>query len=166
LTPAKDRSSPLGPAKRVGQSAVDSGWRFFTGQQPAIAKLCEAVGFRYKFDRETGQYAHAAGVYVLSRDGTISRFLSGVSFSPRDLRLALVEASDGKVGTATDLVLLMCYMYDPATGKYGLTIITAIRAAGIATVGVLAVAIVAMVRRERHQRPIDEHPTRPQMNVY
>ena len=138
-------------AERVGQAAVERGWQFLTGDQAAIATLCDAAGFRYKFDEQTGQYAHAAGVYVLTRDGTISRFLSGVDFSPRDLRLAIVEASDGKVGTTTDQVLLMCYMYDPTTGRYGMTIITLVRACGIMTVGLLAAAIVTMIRRERRQ---------------
>jgi len=141
-------------AERIGQAAVDAGWQFLTGDEATIATLCDAAGFRYKFDEQTGQYAHATGVYVLTSDGTISRFLSGVDFSPRDLRLAIVEASNGKVGTTTDQVLLMCYMYDPATGRYGMTIITLVRAAGVATVGLLAAAIVIMVHRERRRATI------------
>jgi len=138
--------------ERCGREAVAAGWRFLTGDEAAIAKLCKAVGFRYKFDEATGQYAHASGVYILTSDGTISRYLSGVEYGPRDLRLAVVEASEGKVGTTTDQVLLLCYMYDPITGKYGLAIITAVRTAGVLTVSAMAVAIGVMLRRER-QRP-------------
>ncbi len=137
--------------ERAGREAVDQGWQFLTGDQATIDKLCEAVGFRYMYDEKTGQFAHASGVYVLSPDGTMSRYLSGVQFSPRDLRLALVEASAGKVGSAADQVMLMCYMYDPITGKYGLAIMSTLRAAGLATVGALAVGIFVMLRRERRR---------------
>jgi protein SCO1/2 len=135
--------------ERYGREAVEQGWRFLTGDEAAIAALCESVGFRYKYDEELGQFAHASGIFVLTPDGTLSRFLSGVEFSPRDLRLALVDASAGNIGTATDQVLLMCYMYDPITGKYGLAIITLIRIAGIVTVIVMAAGICMMLRRER-----------------
>ena len=135
--------------ERCGAEAVERGWRFLTGSEPEIAAVTEGVGFRYMFDEKTGQYAHAAGVFVLTPDGVVSRYLSGIDYSPRDLRLAVVEASGGKVGTATDQVLLLCYMYNPTTGKYGLAIMTALRVAGVATVGGLAAAIVVMVRRER-----------------
>jgi protein SCO1/2 len=136
--------------ERFGRGAVEAGWTFLTGDASAIDTLCDAVGFRYKYDERSGQFAHASGVFVLTRDGILSRFLSGVNFSPRDLRLALVDASSGNIGTAVDQVLLMCYMYDPITGKYGLAIITLIRIAGVATVIAMAVAIIIMLRRERN----------------
>jgi protein SCO1/2 len=138
--------------ERFGRDAVERGWHFLTGDAESIDRLCDAVGFRYRYDAKTKQFAHASGAFVLTADGTLSRFLSGIEYSPRDLRLALVEASAGRVGTVTDQVLLMCYMYDPATGKYGLAIMTALRTAGIATVGALGIAIVAMLRRERKQK--------------
>jgi protein SCO1/2 len=137
---------------RYGREPVERGWTFLTGDAASIAQVCESVGFRYVWDKATGQYAHAAGVFILAPDGTISRFLSGVEFSPRDLRLAIVEASAGRVGTTADQVLLMCYMYDPTTGKYGFAVMTAIRAAGVATVGVLAASILVMLRHERRQK--------------
>jgi protein SCO1/2 len=139
--------------ERYGEDAVKKGWHFLTGDETAIARLCESVGFRYAYDEASRQYAHAAGIFVLTAGGTLSRYLSGVEFPPRDLRLALVEASAGKVGTVTDQVLLMCYMYDPSTGKYGFAIMTTIRAAGIATVGGLAIGIITMLRRERQRAP-------------
>jgi protein SCO1/2 len=137
--------------ERCGAEAVDRGWRFLTGNQPEISAVTEAVGFRYVFDEKTKQFAHAAGVFVLTPEGTISRYLSGIDYSPRDLRLAIVEASGGKVGTAGDQVLLLCYMYDPAAGKYGLAIMTVLRAAGVLTVAGMATAIVIMLRRERRK---------------
>jgi protein SCO1/2 len=137
--------------EKCGQSAIENGWRFLTGDSAAIEKLCQAVGFRYTFDEATGQFAHASGAFVLTADGTLSRYLSGVEFAPRDLRLALVEASAGNVGTAADQVLLMCYMYDPSAGKYGVAIMTAVRLAGIATVGSMGLAIFTMLRRERRR---------------
>ncbi len=141
---------------RYGEEPVEEGWRFLTGDETAIRQLCESVGFRYTYDEASQQYAHAAGAFVLTPGGKLSRYLSGVEFSPRDLRLAIVEASAGKVGTVGDQVLLMCYMYDPSTGKYGFAIMTSIRAAGIVTVGGLAIAIVTMLRRERMRNSADE----------
>jgi protein SCO1/2 len=136
---------------RIGREPVESGWQFLTGTESAIAKLCDSVGFKYAWDDKTSQYAHASGVFALTPDGKLSRFLSGVEFSPRDLRLSLVEASENKIGTAADQVLLMCYMYDPTTGKYGFAVISAIRALGVATVGVMAASIFVMLRRERQR---------------
>jgi protein SCO1/2 len=135
--------------ERCGRRAVESGWRFLTGDKGAIDQLCDTVGFRYVFDEKTGQFAHASGAFVFTADGKLSRYLSGVEFAPRDLRLAIVEASAGKVGTAGDQVLLMCYMYDPSAGKYGVAIMTIVRIAGIATVGGMGLAIFTMLRRER-----------------
>jgi protein SCO1/2 len=137
--------------ERCGAEAVERGWRFLTGDEPDIAAVTQAVGFRYVFDEQKKQFAHAAGIFVLTPEGVVSRYLSGIEYAPRDLRLALVEASGGKVGTATDQMLLLCYMYDPAAGKYGLAIMTAVRASGLATVGILASAIVLMLRRERRR---------------
>jgi protein SCO1 len=136
---------------RCGRDGVDRGWQFLTGDEKAIVAVTGAVGFHYTFDETTRQFAHPAGIFVLTPDGKVSRFLGGTDYSPRDLRMALVEASDGKIGTAIDHALLLCYMYDPTVGKYGLAIITVMRAAGLFTVGTLAIAIVAMIRRDRRR---------------
>src|SRR3954447_5532383 len=136
--------------ERCGQSAVDSGWHFLTGDEAAISTLCRSVGFRYAFDEKAGQYAHAAGVFVLTPDGKLSRFLSGTDYSPRALRLSLVEASSRKIATLSDQVMLLCYMYDPATGKYGFTIMSLMRLAGAATVATLVGGIFLMIRRDRN----------------
>ncbi len=141
---------------RCGADAVEKGWRFLTGDQPDIAAVTNAVGFRYVYDENTKQYAHASGIFVLAPDGTVSRYLGGINYSPRDLRFAIVEASNGKVGTVADQVLMLCYMYDPTVGKYGLAIMTVIRAAGVLTVVVLAASIVMMVRRERRRSVVPQ----------
>jgi len=141
--------------ERFDRAAVENGWTFLTGEQSAIKQLCDAVGFHYKFDELKGQFAHASGIFVITPSGTISRYLSGVEYSPRDLRLSLVEASQGKIGTPGDQVLLLCYMYDPTTGKYGLAIMTALRTAGALTVVGLVVAIGWMIRHEHHRAPAD-----------
>ncbi|MEZ6097774.1 MAG: SCO family protein [Pirellulaceae bacterium] len=135
--------------KRYGRLGAERGWRFLTGDEAQTRRLADAVGFRYRFDATTGQYAHAAGLVVLTPDGKVSRYLYGVEFPPRDLRLALVQASGGQVGTATDQVLLLCYHYDPTTGKYGLAIMNLLRLAGLATVLGMGTAIIVMIRRDR-----------------
>jgi protein SCO1 len=135
--------------ERFGRAGVEAGWNFLTGDGASISALAEAVGFRYTFDEKTGQFAHAAGIFVLTPEGKVLRFLSGADYSPRDLRLALVEASSNKIGSVADQALLLCYMYDPTSGKYGLAIMSLMRIAGLATVAFLAGGIVLMIRRER-----------------
>jgi protein SCO1/2 len=139
-------------AQRCGAEAVENGWHFLTGGSAAISALTEAVGFRYTFDEKTAQFAHSTGLFILAPDGTISRFLGGIDYSPRDLRLALVEASQGKVGTLTDHAMLLCYMYDPTVGKYGFAIVTVLRIAGLTTVGILTIGILLMIRHDRHKQ--------------
>jgi protein SCO1/2 len=138
-------------AARVGRPAVESGWHFLTGDAQAIETVTQAVGFHYAFDETTKQYAHASGVFVLTSNGAISRYLSGVEYSPRDLRFALIEASGGKIGNAIDQALMLCYMYDPVVGKYGLAIMTVMRTAGAITAATLATSIIVMLRRERRR---------------
>jgi protein SCO1/2 len=136
---------------RCGESAVAGGWQFLTGDEEAIRAVTDAVGFRFMFDETTKQYAHAAGIFVLTPDGTLSRYLGGIHYSPRDVRLALVEASDGTIGTAIDQAMLLCYMYDPTVGKYGLAIMSTVRICGVLTVVALVSAIYTMLRRERRR---------------
>ncbi len=135
--------------ERYDRDGAEAGWRFLTGDEAQVRRLADAVGFHYRYDPATGQYAHAAGVIVLSPDGKVSRYLYGIEYPPRDLRLALVEASAGRVGTATDRVLLLCYHYDPATGKYGLAVLRVLRWAGVATVIGFGAGIGLLLYRER-----------------
>ncbi len=126
-------------------------WHFLTGEEGAIQYLTKAVGFRYTYDATTQEYAHAAGLVVLTPQGRIYRYMYGIDFSPRDLQLSLVEASGNKVGSVIDQVLLFCYHYDPATGKYTLVILRSLRAAAVVTVGAIAALIVLLLRRERRR---------------
>ena len=140
--------------KRPGAAAA---WHFLTGAPASIERLTKAAGFRYVWDDQTKQFAHPTGVIVLTPDGRLARYLFGIEYGPRDLRLALVEASAGKVGTPVDALLLYCYHYDPMTGRYGLVIMRAMRIAGAATVLALASFIFIMLRRERAQHST-RHP--------
>jgi protein SCO1/2 len=134
-----------------GRESAAAGWQFLTGDQAAIDELCRAIGFRATYDERSQQFAHAAGLVVCTPDGRIARYLSGVEFAPRDLRLAVVEASRREIATWSDQVQLFCYMYDPTTGQYGLAILALVRAGGIATLATLLTGIVWMLRQERRR---------------
>jgi protein SCO1 len=148
-------SGALAKAKRdvyAGQygrpGAVDS-WHFLTGEQQSIDALTQAVGFHYAYDAASKQYAHAAAIMVLTPDGRISRYYYGVQYPARDVRLGLVEASQGKIGTLADHALLFCYEYDPTTGKYGLIVMNVIRGGGVLTLLALGIFMFVMFRRDR-----------------
>jgi len=134
--------------KRYGHRGDPSSWHFLTGSAPSINGLTQAVGFRYGYDAPTKQFAHASGIMLVTPQGKLSRYFYGIEFAPRDLRLGLVEASANKVGTLTDQVLLFCFHYDPAQGKYGLLIMNVIRICGIVFVLAVGTLIVLMVRRD------------------
>ncbi len=136
-------------ASRYGRPGAERGWHFLTGEEPAIRKLAEAVGFHYSFDPNTGEFAHATGIVLLTPRGKTSRYFYGIEFSPRDLRLGLVEAAEGKIGTPIDQLLLFCYHYDPVTGKYGPFVTNLVRLGGLITVIALGAFILWMIRRER-----------------
>jgi protein SCO1/2 len=148
-TPASATAKKAVYLERYKRAGAAEGWHFLTGDQPSIDRLTKAAGFRYAWDADTKQYAHPSGVIVVTPDGRLSRYLFGIEYGPRDLRLGIVEASEGKVGTPVDALLLYCYHYDPMTGRYGLVIMRAIRMAGAATVLALAAFIVVMVRKEK-----------------
>ena len=151
-TPASAAAKKANYLERYRRPGAAAGWHFLTGDQANIDRLTKAAGFRYAWDAETGQYAHPSGVIVLTPDGRLSKYLFGIEYGPRDLRLGIVEASAGKVGTPVDSLLLYCYHYDPMTGRYGFAIMRAIRMAGAATVLVIGAFIVVMVRRERQPK--------------
>jgi protein SCO1/2 len=135
--------------QRYDRPDAERGWHFLTGDQSAIDRLTKAAGFRYTWDDETQQFAHPAGIVVLTPDGRLARYLFGLEYGPRDLRLALVEASEGRIGTAVDAALLYCYHYDPMTGRYGLVVMRLLRLAGAVTVVGLGAFIFVMTRRDR-----------------
>ena len=139
-----------------GRLGAAAGWHFLTGDEASIQRLTQAVGFRYAYDAAKAQYAHAAGIMVLTPQGRISRYFYGVEFSPRDLRLALIEAAANTIGSPVDQLLLFCYHYDPATGRYTLVARRALQLAGLAMVLSLAGFMVVMFRRDHPHRSGDE----------
>ena len=134
--------------ERYGRQQSASGFHFLTGTQASIDRLTNAVGFRYAYDEKIGQYAHGAAIELLTPKGTIAKYYYGIEYSPRDLRLGVIEASDERIGTIIDDVLLFCYHYDPATGSYGATVLTIVRLAGIATVLAFAIFLTVSLRRD------------------
>ena len=136
---------------RYGRPGAEGGWHFLTGQQPAIAALTDAVGFRYAYDARQNQYAHAAGIMILTPEGRISRYFNNVAYLPRDLRLGLVEASNHKIGSPVDQVLLYCFHYDATKGKYTASVMNFVRVGGVLIVLALGAFGFAMWRRERRQ---------------
>lgn len=123
-------------------------WHFLTGEQSSSKSLAESVGFHFAFDPVTNQYAHGSAIILLTPDGRITRYFYGIEYPARDLRLGLVEASGGQIGSAVDQVMLYCYHYDPSKGKYGLVIMNVLRLAGLATVAILAGFMILMFRRD------------------
>jgi protein SCO1 len=146
---AAKKQEYLAHYERPGGAA---GWHFLTGEESSIRRLTAAVGFHYNYDPQSGQYAHTTGLVVLTPQGKIARYFYGVEFSPRDLRLSLVEASANKIGSPVDEILLFCFHYDPATGKYGLVIMRVIQFAGAMTVLALGSFIAMMMLREKEFR--------------
>jgi protein SCO1/2 len=116
--PELARRKKDGYVRSLNRPGAEEGWHFLTGDEANIKRVTEAVGFRYNYDAQTDQFAHASGIMVLTPDGHISHYFYGVEYAPRDVRLGLVEASAGRIGSPVDQILLYCYHYDPATGKY------------------------------------------------
>jgi protein SCO1/2 len=144
-------------AGMYGRPGAADGWHFLTGENSQIQALANAVGYHYAYDSQSKQFAHAAAVMVLTGDGKISRYFYGVSYPSRDLRFGLEQASDGKIGSPVDQVLLFCYHYDPHTGKYGLIISRVIQISGGITLLGLAAFIFFLSRGPRFPAPRGSH---------
>ncbi len=138
--------------ERYGRPETEAGWHFLTGEEEAIRALTASVGFRYAAVEEAREFAHAAGIIVATAEGRIARVLYGIDYPARDLELALVEASAGRIGTPLHRALLFCYRYDPATGRYSFAVMNAVRAGGAATLAGLLAFMAVHVRRERRSR--------------
>lgn len=132
--------------KRYGRPGAADGWHFLTGPQASIDALTKAAGFQYEYDPKSGQFAHATAIMVLTPDGKIAQYYYGVEFAPKDLRLGLIQASQGKIGNLVDEVLLYCYHYDPDRGKYGPIVSRVLKLAGGATILVLGAFLIVMFR--------------------
>jgi protein SCO1/2 len=140
--------------KKLGNPEAAKGWHFLTGEQPQIAELAKAVGFRYHYDAKLDQFAHAAGIMLITPTGKVAQYYYGVEYSAKDMRLGIVEASQNKIGSLADQVLLYCYHYDPRTGRYGATITNIVRLAGLTTVIVLGSVLVLLFRKEKQDQGI------------
>jgi protein SCO1/2 len=147
--------------ERYGRPQAAGGWHFLTGTQESITRLTDAVGFKYEYDPKIEQFAHGAAIELLTPKGTIAKYYYGIEFSPRDLRLGIIEASDEHIGTVIDDVLLFCYHYDPSSGKYGASVLGIVRAGGIATVLAFAIFLTVSLRRDHaHAAPVNPSPHR------
>jgi protein SCO1/2 len=151
-TPAQAAAKKAEYLHRYKRPGTEAGWHFLTGDEPQIRQLTKAAGFRYAWDEQTQQYAHPTGIIVTTPDGRPARYLFGIEYGPRDLRFALIEASEGRVGSFVESLLLYCYHYDPKTWRYRMYDMRALRIAAVATVVLLGTFIVVMVRRERSQQ--------------
>ncbi len=134
--------------ERYNRPGAEKGWHFLTGDAENIKRLTEAVGFHYNYDEKTNQFAHAAGIMVLTPEGKLSRYFYGIEYNARDLRLGLVEASNNKIGSTVDQLLLFCYHYDPATGRYGPAVMNIMRLGGVVTV--LGIGGLLLILRRRN----------------
>ena len=148
-TPALAAAKKADLIEKYSRPGASSGWHFLTGDQPSIHRLTQSVGFRYHYDARTGEFGHATGIVLLTPNGKTSRYFYGIDFSPRDLRLGLVEAAAHRIGSPIDQLLLFCFHYDPMTGKYTPLITNIMRLAAGATVLAIGGFILLMLRRER-----------------
>jgi protein SCO1 len=139
---------------RYDRKDSTGGWHFLTGDQASIDAVTKAVGFNYRWDEKTEQFAHAAGIMVVTPEGKLARYFYGVDYAPKDLKFGVMEASQGKIGNPVDQLMLYCYHYDPATGKYGLAILNVIRLGGILTLLGLGIMFVVFWQRNKHRKAI------------
>jgi protein SCO1/2 len=147
-TPAMAAAKKENYLARYGRPQAAAGWHFLTGEQASIDALTKSVGFRYAWDERGNQFAHASAIMVLTPEGKLAQYYYGIEYSPKDLRLGLVEASQHKIGNFADKVLLYCFHYDPATGKYGVIIMNVLRLTAVATLLALGIFMGVMFRRD------------------
>ena len=161
-TPAMATAKKAEFLKRYGRPGATQGWHFVTGPQQSIDALTKAAGFQYEYDPTSGQFAHTTAIMVLTPEGRIAQYYYGVEYAPKDLRLGLVQASQNKIGNLVDQVLLYCYHYDPATGKYGAVVMRILRLAGAATILTLGLFMLVMFRKGSSTRSAESagHVTR------
>jgi protein SCO1 len=134
--------------QEYGRPGSEAGWHFLTGEHDAIDTLADAVGFHFAYDGEQDEYAHPSGIVLLTGTGRIARYFYGIEYLPQDLRFGLMEASQNRIGSVVDRLLLLCYHYDPTTGKYTLLVMQIVRIAGVATVAALGTLIYVLWRQE------------------
>jgi len=160
-TPAMAAAKKQTYMAKYGRPEAAKGWHFLTGDKAAIDAVAEAVGFRYTFDQASQQYVHASAIMVVTPDGRLSKYFYGIEYPPKDLRLGLIEASGGRIGTPVDQVLLYCYHYDPHSGKYSMVVMNVLRLGGALTVALIVGFIVTMWSRDRRKPKIAAAPAPP-----
>lgn len=134
--------------KQYDQPGAEKHWHWLTGEEENIKKVADAVGFRYVWDEKQEQFAHASAIFVLTPDGKVSRYFFGIEYSPKDMRLGLTEASDGKIGGPVEKFMLLCYHYDATLGKYSMLVMRLIQAGGLITLLALGSFMFVMLRRD------------------
>jgi protein SCO1/2 len=134
--------------KGYNRERAERGWHFLTGSDASSRLLADAVGFHYAYDTVSNQYAHGSAIVLLTPEGRVARYFYGIEYPARDVRLGLIEASDRRIGSPVDAVMLYCYHYDPTNGKYGMVIMNVLRLAGLVTVAALATFMIVMFRRD------------------
>ncbi|HSS43820.1 MAG TPA: SCO family protein [Thermoanaerobaculia bacterium] len=152
----RDRPTDAAAKKRpyvaeYGRPGAAAGLHFLTGGLASIGRVTEAVGFHYRYDESLGQFAHASAIYVATPEGKLSRYFYGIEYAPRDVRLALVEASDDRIGSPVDQILLYCYHYDPKLARYSAAVLNMVRLGGVGAVLILSVFLTVMWRRDQRQ---------------
>ena len=150
-TPTLARAKKQNYVKAYGKPQTAAGWHFLTGPQPSITRVAQAVGFGYQYDAERNEYAHGAAFYVVTPDGRISRYLYGVQHEPRTVELSLVEASEGRIGTTIDRLILTCYHYDAASGSYVPAAVKLMRIGALLTLAALGMGLSLLWVRDRRR---------------
>ena len=141
--------------KRYGRPGTEAGWHFLTGTQSEIDKVTKAVGFNYYWDEKSNQFAHAGGVMVTTPEGKLARYLYGIDYAPKDVKFAIMESGQNKIGNPAEQLMLYCYHYDPSTGRYGLSILKVIRIAGIVTLLGMSLMFFIFWRRGKAKNEIE-----------
>jgi protein SCO1/2 len=151
-TPKQAAAKKAVYVQEYGHPEMAGAFHFLTGQPDEIKRVTDAVGFKFKWDVYNAQFAHASAIYVLTPQGKLSKYFYGIEYSPKDMRLGLIEASHNRIGTAVDQILLFCYHFDPTSGKYTLVAMRILRAAGAATILMLGGFVFIMLRRDKKQK--------------
>jgi protein SCO1/2 len=161
-TPESASKKRLQYSRSYSSRAGTNGWHFLVGNQTSIDAVMNAIGFHYRWDPVHKMFIHASGIVLLTPEGRIARYLYGVDYEPKDLKLGLVESSHNRIGSAADQILLLCYHYDPKTGKYGATVMNVLRGSAILTLIAMASAGFLLWRRDlRQYRPIPKEVSQP-----
>ena len=159
-TPALAAEKKQNYMNRYERPSAAKGWHFLTGREPEIRQLASTLGFGYSYDRETGEYAHAAAIFLATPDGRVARYLYGIEYPAKRLRLGLLEASAGEIGTTIDQIILYCFHYDPSSRRYAPVAMNIMRLGGGATVLILGLSIGGYWLREARRRKNSDRGTR------